>query len=142
MSRLQVWVELIVLPLGSLILIGLVAILLFTMCVPSTRKWPVAPESENAHSMFLVTWTLSKILADNGNSFKLLAWITCCHALARNDCGWHGYVFGAVDGQVDGTLGGSTVGAGTVEGTVLGDGTVEGIVLGIGMLVNVHWGIP
>ena len=73
MSKLQVWVELIVLPLGSLILIGFVAILLFTTCAPSTRKWPVAPESENAHSMLLVTWTLSKMLAASGNSLKLLA---------------------------------------------------------------------
>ena len=43
-SRLHVWVDLMILPLGSVMAIGLVAGLMFTDGAPAIRKWPVAPE--------------------------------------------------------------------------------------------------
>ena len=39
-----------VLPLGSVMVIGLMAGCLFITGAPSTMKWPVAPESEIAHA--------------------------------------------------------------------------------------------
>ena len=48
MSRLHVCVDWIVLPLGNVMVIGLVAFCLFTTGAHLTRKCPVAPESEIA----------------------------------------------------------------------------------------------
>lgn len=47
-SRLQVWVDLIVFPFGSVILIGVVATCTLVAGAPSIRKCAVAPESDSA----------------------------------------------------------------------------------------------
>ena len=62
MSRLQVCVDLILFPFGSKIWTGVVATFLFTIGAPSTRKWPVAPESEMAYSTALVRRLVSNII--------------------------------------------------------------------------------
>ena len=49
----------------------------------STRKWPVAPESDMACLTDLVILAVSKIVAACGNSCKLFACTICCHALFR-----------------------------------------------------------
>ena len=48
MLRLHVWVDLIDFPLGKVMVIGLVAHCLLVTGAFSTRKWPVAPESDMA----------------------------------------------------------------------------------------------
>ena len=50
MSRLHVCVDLMVQPLGRMIVIGLVENFRFGTDAPPTRKCPVVPESEIAHS--------------------------------------------------------------------------------------------
>ena len=59
MSRLHVCVDLIVLPFGNVIEMGLRAILLFVTGALSTRKCPVAPESEMACSTVIVLGRVS-----------------------------------------------------------------------------------
>ena len=73
MSRLHVWVDLIVLPLGSVMVIGFAAIFLLVTGAFSTRKCPVAPESEMACSTDLATRAGSKIVAAWGKLLRLLA---------------------------------------------------------------------
>ena len=83
MSRLHVWVDLIDFPLGKVMVIGLVARRLLVTGAFSTRKWPVAPESDMACFTDLVTLAVSKIAAACGNSCKLFACTIVCHALLR-----------------------------------------------------------
>ena len=80
MFKLHVCVDMIFLPFGNRIWIGLVAFLLLTTGAPSTRKWPVAPESETAYWMACTTLLVlnAKVLVVE---VKLLAWMYCCHAL-------------------------------------------------------------
>ena len=54
MSRLHVWVDLIVFPFGNVMAMGLWAIILFVTGAFLTKKCPVAPKSEMACS----TWTV------------------------------------------------------------------------------------
>ena len=56
-----------VLPLGSVMVIGLRAGRLFVAGAFSTKKWPVAPESEIACLMDLVTLCLLNIAAACGS---------------------------------------------------------------------------
>ena len=56
MSRLQVCVDLMNFPFGSVMVIGLAAGQMFTAGAPVTRKLPVAPESESAYLTALVTF--------------------------------------------------------------------------------------
>ena len=69
-----------ILPLGSVMAIGLVTGLMFTADAPTIRKWPVAPESEITHFTALVTRSWSKIICACGNSLKFFVWIMCCNA--------------------------------------------------------------
>ena len=55
MSRLHVCVDLMLLPFGSVMVIGLVAGLMFTASEPLIKKWPVAPEYDSAHFTALVS---------------------------------------------------------------------------------------
>ena len=72
--KLHVYVDMIFLPFGNRIWIGLVAFLLLTTGAPSTRKCPVAPESEIAYCM---AWTTLLVL--NAKALvvevKLFAWM-------------------------------------------------------------------
>ena len=70
-------------PLGNVMVIGLVARRLLVTGAFSTRKWPVAPESDMACFTDLVILVASKIAAACGNSCKLFACTICCHALVR-----------------------------------------------------------
>ena len=63
MLRLHVWVDLIVFSFGSVIEMGFVATFLFTTGASSTKKWPVAPESDIACFTDLVTRFVSNIHA-------------------------------------------------------------------------------
>ena len=82
MSRLHVWVDLMVLPLGSVMVIGFVAIALLVTGAFSTRKCPVAPESEMACLTDRVTRAGSNMVAACGKLLRLLAWIVVSQALA------------------------------------------------------------
>ena len=73
-------VDLMLLPFGSVMVIGLVAGLMFTAGEPLIKKWPVAPESESAHFTALVSRSWLNIVFACGSSRKLLAWMICCHA--------------------------------------------------------------
>ena len=53
---LQVWVNLMDFPFGSVMVIGLAAGRIFTAGAPATKKPPIAPESESAHSIDLVAF--------------------------------------------------------------------------------------
>jgi hypothetical protein len=83
MLRLHVCVDVITLPFGILMLIGLVARRLLVTGAFSTRKWPVAPESDMACCTDLVTFALSKIVAALGSSCRLFACTIICHTLLR-----------------------------------------------------------
>ena len=71
MSKLHVWVDWITFLLESDILRGVVAGCLLTTGEPSTKNWPVAPESEMAYFTALQTFGLSKMVAAIGSSCKL-----------------------------------------------------------------------
>ena len=73
MSRLHVCVDLMLLPFGSVMVIGLVAGLMFTADEPLIKKWPVAPESDSAHFTALVSRSWLNIVFACGSSRKLLA---------------------------------------------------------------------
>ena len=79
MSKLPVWVDLIIFPSGSLIAIGNCAIFLLTIGAPSTIKCPVAPESEIAHSIARRMFVVFSMLFAFG-WLMLLACSICCHA--------------------------------------------------------------
>ena len=81
MSRLPVCVERIFSLLGSRIWMGFVAIFLLTMGAPSIRKWPVAPESEMAYLIALVSRRVSNIMSDCGEACKLRSWMIVVHAV-------------------------------------------------------------
>ena len=69
MSRLHVFVDMIVFLFGSMTLIGCVASLMFTAADPSTRKCPVAPASEEkAH------WTAFSNLSVLKMVFAIESW--------------------------------------------------------------------
>ena len=55
MSRLHVCVDVMFLPFGIVMLIGLSATCKFVTGAPSTRKYPVAPESEIAYSVAILS---------------------------------------------------------------------------------------
>ena len=81
MSRLHVCIDMIIFPFGStMILIGCVAGRMFTATDPSTRKCPVAPESEQAQLTAFFKLIVLKMVFTIGSSCRLLAWIICCHA--------------------------------------------------------------
>ena len=96
MSRLHVWVDLMDFPLGNVTVIGLVARCLLVTGAFSTRKWPVAPESDMACFTDLVILAVSQIAVDCGNSCKLFACSICCHAVVRvGMVGVGGRIFGS-----------------------------------------------
>ena len=82
MSMLHMWVDWTTLPLGRVILRGLVDGCLFTTGEPSTMKWPVAPESEMAYFIALHTSGLLKMVAAIGSSCKLFACTRVSHIIA------------------------------------------------------------
>ena len=53
-SRLHVCVDVMFLPFGIVMLIGLLDTCKFVTGAPSTRKWPVAPESEISYSVVIL----------------------------------------------------------------------------------------
>ena len=77
------WVDWMVLPFGNVMVIGLRAGRLLVAGAFSTKKWPVAPESEIACLMDLVIRCLLKIVAAFGKWCKLFAWIIDFHAVVR-----------------------------------------------------------
>ena len=77
------WVDWMVLPFGNVMVIGLRAGCLLVAGAFSTKKWPVAPESEIACLMDLVIRCLLKIVAAFGKWCKLFAWIIDFHADVR-----------------------------------------------------------
>ena len=83
MSKLHVWVDLMVLPLGRVMVIGLLAGRMLVAGAFSTKKWPVAPESEMACFTDLVTRCTSKIVAAFGVACRLFAWTIAFHAAER-----------------------------------------------------------
>ena len=83
MSKLQVWVDLMVLLLGKVMVIGLLAGRLLVTGTFSTKKWPVAPESEMACLTDLVTRCWSKIVFALGIECKLLAWMIAFQAVVQ-----------------------------------------------------------
>ena len=83
MSRLHVWVDWITLPFGNVIVIGWSAILLFMTGAPSTRKWPVAPESEMACLTARTRRCGLKMVADRGSCWRLFACTIVVHADLR-----------------------------------------------------------
>ena len=60
---------------------GFVAIFLLTMGAPSIRKWSVAPESEMAYLIALVSRRVSNIMSDCGEACKLRSWMIVVHAI-------------------------------------------------------------
>ena len=80
MSRLHVWVDLMVLPLGSVMVIGFVAIALLVTGAFSTRKWPVAPESEMACLTARTRRCGLKMVTEYGSCFRLFACTIVAHA--------------------------------------------------------------
>ena len=71
-SRLHVWVERIVVPSGNVMVMGLIAFFLLVTGAFSTRKCPVAPESETACFTARVVLCVSKIVAAFDNSCNFL----------------------------------------------------------------------
>ena len=80
MSRLQVCVDLMDFPSGSVIVIGLAAGRMFTAGAPATRKFPVAPESESAHLTALVTFSDQRLYlrVENLLNFLSAPWYDVC----------------------------------------------------------------
>ena len=70
-------------PFGGIIWIDLVAIFLLMIGAPSTRKCPVAPESDMAYCTALVTRLVSKTIFACGDSRRLWLWIIAFHASCR-----------------------------------------------------------
>ena len=83
MSKLQVWVDLMVLPLGRVMVSGLLAGQMLVAGAFSTKKWPVAPESDIACLTDLVTRFTSKIVAACGIAWRLFAWTIIFQAADR-----------------------------------------------------------
>ena len=81
MSRLHVWVDRMVLPLGRVMVIGLIAGCLLITGPPSTMKWSVAPELEIAHST-LDTNLLIDIFSTL-NFLSQIMFVVLCVELAR-----------------------------------------------------------
>ena len=79
--KLHVLVDLMDFPLGKVIVIGLQDGCLLVAGAFSTRKWPVAPESDMACLTDLVTLAVLKIASAWAISCKLLACISFFHAL-------------------------------------------------------------
>ena len=75
MSRLQVCVDLMDFPFGSVMVIGLAAGRMFTVGAPATRKCSVAPESESAHLTALVTLRINKLAVVGRMVGKVVGWI-------------------------------------------------------------------
>ena len=75
------WVDWMVLLFGNVMVIGLCAVRLLVAGAFSTKKWPVAPESEIAWLMDLVMRCLLKIAAALGKWCKLFAWMMVFHAV-------------------------------------------------------------
>ena len=65
-SRLHVWVDWMVLPFSNVMVIGLCVVRLLVAGAFSTKKWPVAPESEIAWATDLVMRCLLTIVAALG----------------------------------------------------------------------------
>ena len=55
MSRFHLCVDVMLFPFGIVMLIGLSATCKFVTGAPSTRKWPVAPESEITYSIAILS---------------------------------------------------------------------------------------
>ena len=81
-SRLHVWVDFSFVPLGMAMVMGRVAICLFTTGAPSMMKWLVAPESETAHSTALVRNFRLKVVSRRF-SCRLFACFNASHALVQ-----------------------------------------------------------
>ena len=73
MLRLHVCVDWMVLPFGRVMVIGFLVGLMFTAGALLIKKWPVAPESDSAHSTALFSRPLLNIIFACGSSRKLLA---------------------------------------------------------------------
>ena len=100
MSKLHVWVDLIVFPLGKVMVIGLFAGRMFVAGAFSTKKCPVAPESEMACLTDLVTRWASKIVAACGVSRRLFACTIAFHAAERvGNLTWVGWMILFVGGM-------------------------------------------
>ena len=89
------WVDRMVLPLGSVIVIGLVAGLLLTTGAPSTTKCPVAPESDIAHATlatnFLVDTFFHSTFPSLNNARRALCLVgavmgRCLYSLITTRC--------------------------------------------------------
>ena len=77
------WVDLIIFPLGRVILIENLADCLLTTVtvVPSNRKWPVAPELETAYCTVLVNFGVSKMVLAIERTWRFLACTIVFHAV-------------------------------------------------------------
>ena len=60
-SKLHVCVDVMIFPFGIVMLIGLSATCKFVTGAPSTRKWPVAPESDMAYSIAILSLSVLSI---------------------------------------------------------------------------------
>ena len=85
--RLQACIDLICLPLGSRMQIGVVASCLLTIGAPATMKWPVAPESAMAYCTACVSCLLLNIVCACGVSRRLYQLIIVFHAVCCMDNG-------------------------------------------------------
>ena len=72
-----------VLPLGRVMVSGLLAGQMLVAGAFSTKKWPFAPESDNACLTDLVTRFTSKIVAVGGIAWRLFAWTIVFQAAER-----------------------------------------------------------
>ena len=93
MSKLHVWVDLMVLPFGNVMVIGFLAIRLLVTGAFQTRKWPVAPNSKLAcltpSQLFnikncLCLWQFVEVIRLDDS--------LPCFVLGWHDCGWAGDV--------------------------------------------------
>ena len=75
--------DLMVLPLGRVMVSGLLAGQMLVAGVFSTKKWPVAPESDIACLTDLVIRLTSKIVAACGIAWRSFAWTIVFQAADR-----------------------------------------------------------
>ena len=64
MSRLHVCLDVMFLPFGIVMMIGLSATCKFVTGAPSTRKWPMAPESEIAYLVVILSLSVLGLFFD------------------------------------------------------------------------------
>ena len=81
MSSLHVCIDLITLPSGRLIAIGLVASFTLMTGVPGSRKYPVAPASDIGSSTPILIRPVLKHVSAFGRPRKFCCTIVCSHAV-------------------------------------------------------------